>query len=218
MTEWTMKATADKTYANAVTFFNDKMVGIEAYKAAKGNTSGQNSFNKANAVTDIVSQVVKSLQSFKVENKEAFEKRSTAIAMVVGNFKSGLSEVHSKMNEIELQLATILAALSGGLRNLTRVIEESDDASDSDNDTPVKPPPCKAKKQKRKPMVNPTTFSKGDKFTIGISFDQNWDLSTREAYNSAKAVYAKANPVFAKQEREKKQKLLKRQLAKLGEE
>ena len=203
MTEWTMKATADKTYANAVTFFNDKMVGIEAYEAARGNTSGQNSFNKANAVTDIVSQVVKSLQSFKVENKEAFEKRSTAIAMVVGNFKSGLSEVHSKMNEIELQLATILAALSGGSRKRTGVIEKLDDASDSDNDTPVRPPARKTKKQKRKPAAPTATFLKGDKFTTGMWYNPGWDDSTKTVFNAAKKIYAKKHPTFAKADKER---------------
>ena len=41
----------------------------------------------------MVSQVVKQLQGFKEENEEEFEKRDTAIVMVVGEFKGGLSEV-----------------------------------------------------------------------------------------------------------------------------
>ena len=67
-------------------------------------------------------------------------------------------------------------------------------------------------------MANPTTFLRGDKFSIGLSWDPSWDLSTRSAYNSAKDVYAKANPDFAKADKDKKRKLLRRQLAKLGEE
>ena len=34
MTEWTEKAPADKLYGNSVTFFNEKMAGIEVYEAA----------------------------------------------------------------------------------------------------------------------------------------------------------------------------------------
>ena len=59
MTEWTIKAPADKLYANAVTFFNEKISGIEAYEAASGNTSDQNDFSKANSGTDLVSRVLK---------------------------------------------------------------------------------------------------------------------------------------------------------------
>ena len=59
MTEWTTKAPADKLYANAVTFFNEKISGIEAYEAASGNTSDQNDFSKANSGTDLVSRVLK---------------------------------------------------------------------------------------------------------------------------------------------------------------
>ena len=67
MTEWTTKAPADKLYTNAVTFFNEKMAGIKVYEEASGNISGQNGFSQANTVTDIVNQVVESLQSSKEE-------------------------------------------------------------------------------------------------------------------------------------------------------
>ena len=86
--------------------------------------------------------------------------------MTVGNFNGELNKVSNESSEIKSQFATILAALSGGSRKRTRVIEEADDTSDSDNDTPVKPLSCK----RPKPMANSTTVSKGNKFTIGISF------------------------------------------------
>ena len=148
MTEWTERAPADKLYGNAVSFFNGKIAGIEVHEAAIGNTSGQNGFSKANAVTNIVSQVVKRLQGFKEDSVEGFEKRDTAIAMAVAEFKGGLSEARGKMGDIKNQLASILAALSNS-RKRTRVVEESYDASDSSKETPVRPPPRKAKKHKK---------------------------------------------------------------------
>ena len=66
--------------------------------------------------------------------------------MAAGDFKGGPSEMHSEMSEVKSQLATILAALSGGSRKRTQVIEESYDTSNRDNDTPAKTPPRKAKK------------------------------------------------------------------------
>ena len=50
MTEWTIKPNDEKTYANAVLFFNQKTRNLEAYEAASGN---KNSFEAANAAVEI---------------------------------------------------------------------------------------------------------------------------------------------------------------------
>ena len=44
MTEWENNANADKTYANAVIFFNDKMASIENYQENNGNSAKRNGF------------------------------------------------------------------------------------------------------------------------------------------------------------------------------
>ena len=44
MTEWEKKANADKTYTNAVIFFNDKMAFIEKYQENSGNSAKRNGF------------------------------------------------------------------------------------------------------------------------------------------------------------------------------
>ena len=141
-----------------------------------------------------------------------------SIAMAVGNFNGGLSEVRSEMSDIESQLTTILTALSSGLRNRNQVIKESDDTSDSGNDNPAKYPRRKAKKQKQKPGASSTKFSKGNKFLIRMQFDHSWDEKTKNAYNAVKTVYAKDNPSFSNKEKDKPRKKLQRELDKLDEE
>ena len=51
MTKWTIKLKGDKSYDNAVNFFNKKVSNLEAYKAASGN---KNSFDAANAAVDLI--------------------------------------------------------------------------------------------------------------------------------------------------------------------
>ena len=50
MTTCTIKPNVDKTYADAVTFFNEKVANLEAYEAASGNA---NTFESANAAVEI---------------------------------------------------------------------------------------------------------------------------------------------------------------------
>ena len=51
ITAWTIKPNANKTYINAIDFFNQKVSNLKAYKAANGNT---NSFESVNAAVKIV--------------------------------------------------------------------------------------------------------------------------------------------------------------------
>ena len=138
--------------------------------------------------------------------------------MAVGEFKGGLSEVRVEMSDIKSQLTTILTALSRSSRKQTWVIKDLDDASNSDNKNPVRPPPRKAKKQKRKRTAPTATFSKGDKYAVGMWFNQGWDDSTKTAFNAAKKVYGKKHPTFAKQEKARQRLRLQRELDKLDEE
>ena len=88
-----------------------------------------------------MSEVVSSLQCFKVKNEEEFRKRDTALTMAVSKFKGGLSEVRSKMGDIKTSLATIAASLvtlSNSRRKQTWDVEESDSESDSHEETPRK--------------------------------------------------------------------------------
>ena len=53
MTDWEKEAMADKTYANTVLFFNDKMNSIETYQENSGNSAKHNGFGDANAAVEI---------------------------------------------------------------------------------------------------------------------------------------------------------------------
>ena len=64
MTAWTIKLNANKTYDNAVDFFNQKVINFEACKASSGNV---NSFESANAAVEIVDM----LNAHKATNEEA---------------------------------------------------------------------------------------------------------------------------------------------------
>ena len=57
MTEWEKKATSDKTYANAVNFFNDKMVSIEKYQENSSNSAKRNGSESANSALEIADQM-----------------------------------------------------------------------------------------------------------------------------------------------------------------
>ncbi len=54
MTQWTSKPEADKTYANACTFFKDKTVNIESYEAASGKCWSKNNYTTANVALEIL--------------------------------------------------------------------------------------------------------------------------------------------------------------------
>ncbi len=54
MTEWTSKLVADKTYANAVTFFNLKMRNKENYKATRGEVHEFDVANMAVKLTKLL--------------------------------------------------------------------------------------------------------------------------------------------------------------------
>ena len=57
MTEWEKKATTDKIYANALTFFNNKMTSIDTYQENSGNSAKKNSFEGANAAVEIADKI-----------------------------------------------------------------------------------------------------------------------------------------------------------------
>ena len=63
MTAWTIKPNADKTYANAVTFFNEKVANLEVYEASSGNA---NTFKSANTSVEIADM----LNAHKATNEE----------------------------------------------------------------------------------------------------------------------------------------------------
>ena len=96
MTTWGQRAAGLRTYGNAVTYFNNKIAGIELYKVATGNTSGQNGFSQANAVQELTATIVISLEGFKVQNDSEFKKRDTVIVNTVNEFRNGQSELRGE--------------------------------------------------------------------------------------------------------------------------
>ena len=70
MMEWEKKAIATKTYANAVTFVNDKMAYIEKYQENSGNSAKKNSFESANSALEIAEKTKSILKEHIGFNKE----------------------------------------------------------------------------------------------------------------------------------------------------
>ena len=71
--------------------------------------------------------------------------------MAVSEFKDVSSELRNEMNDLKSSLASIAASLAAltNSKKRTRVVEILDKASDSDKETPARPPrKAKAKKQK----------------------------------------------------------------------
>ena len=70
MTEWEKKAEADKTYPNAVLFFNDKMASIEKYQENSCNSAKRNGFESANSALEIADQMKSILKEHMGSNAE----------------------------------------------------------------------------------------------------------------------------------------------------
>ena len=70
MTEWEKKAINAKTYANTVTFFNNKMATIETYGENSGNSAMRNGFESANLALKISDQMKSILKEHIGSNKE----------------------------------------------------------------------------------------------------------------------------------------------------
>ena len=64
MTAWTIKPNAEKSYDNAVNFFNKKVSNLKAYEVARGKA---NNFESANAVVKIADM----LHAHKATNEAA---------------------------------------------------------------------------------------------------------------------------------------------------
>ena len=70
MTEWEKKAIADKNYANAVIFFNDKMAYIEKYQENIGKSPKKDSFESANSALQVSDQMKLILKEHMGSNEE----------------------------------------------------------------------------------------------------------------------------------------------------
>ena len=70
MTEWEKKATANKTYTNAVIFFINKMASIEKYRENSGNSAKRNGFQGTNLAVEISDQMKSILKKHMGSNKE----------------------------------------------------------------------------------------------------------------------------------------------------
>lgn len=97
MPTWGQWGAALKTYGHAVTYFNDKTMGIKQYEASSGNMLGQNVYSQANAVQDMTTKIVTSLEDLKVPNNDKFNKRDTIIINTVNEFRTGQSKLRSKL-------------------------------------------------------------------------------------------------------------------------
>ena len=105
MTEWEKKANADKTYANAVIFFNDKMASIEKYQENSGNSAKRNGFESANSAPEIVDQM-KSIQKEHMLGS-ASEKTIAEHLLQMSSMQSAKYHQEAEMDNIRKDISTL---------------------------------------------------------------------------------------------------------------
>ena len=109
MTEWEKKATADKTYANAVIFFNDKMASIEKYQENSGNSAMRNGFESANSALEIADQMKTIL---KEHMGSAGEKTKADHALQMTTMQSAKDRQDNEMADMRKEISTLTRALT----------------------------------------------------------------------------------------------------------
>ena len=208
MTAWTIKPNAEKTYDNAVDFFNKKVSNLEAYEAASGNVSN---FESANAAVEIADM----LHAHKATNEAAAaalhqRDKEHALAMkTLRNEMAGHSNNESKQLRQDMaQLTALVHAMATNpqkkRRRTTKAVRFQEDSdSDSEDEQPPTPPPTK--KTRRQGRNNnkkkAKTFEVGRQWQVGMYLDDSWEMPTKKAFWKAKKEYCVANPVWAKNDR-----------------
>ena len=119
MTEWEKKAAADKTYANAVIFFNDMMASIKKYQENSGNSAKRNGFESANSALEIANQM-KSI--FKEHMGTSGEKTKAEHLLQMSTMQSAKDRQDRKIANMRKEISTLTRALT----NLThKMVEKS---------------------------------------------------------------------------------------------
>ncbi len=91
MTRWTQKATVDKTYANARTFFKVETASIESYKAANRKFSSNNDCVTVNAAL----KITELLKATKAKN----EVLAKALERNIAEHICAMKELHAEMTQ-----------------------------------------------------------------------------------------------------------------------
>jgi len=205
MTAWTIKPNEDKTYTDAVTFFNEKVANLEAYEAASGNA---NTFESANAAVEIADM----LNAHKATTEAAaaaLHHRDTEHALAMKTLRNEMTTHANNETKQLRQDMTQLTALVKAMattspkkrRRDTKAVTFKDESeSESDDERPPPPPPTKKsrRRDRQKGSNRPKVFREGDKFQPGMRNDYNWEGKRKKAYWKAKKEYCDANPVWAK--------------------
>ena len=109
MTEWEKKAIVDKTYANAVIFFNDKMASIEKYQENSGNSAKRNGFDSANSALEIADQMKSILKEHMSSNGEEAKAEH---ALQMATMQSAKDRQENEMAVMRKEISTLTRALT----------------------------------------------------------------------------------------------------------
>ena len=109
MMKWEKKATDDKTYANAVTFFYEKMTSIETHQENSGNLAKKNGFESANAAVEIADKMKEILQEHIGSNEE---KSNAKHLIQMSTLRSAKDLQDSEMSNMQKEISTLTRALT----------------------------------------------------------------------------------------------------------
>ena len=204
MTEWTIKPDRNKSYNDAVTFFNKKATNLEAYKAASGN---KNSFESINAAVEITEM----LNSHKATNKAAAtallqhdEEQALAIQGIQEEMSTqtdnSTKQLRSDIDKLTALIQTMAAGPSKKRCQTGKAVRFKEDLdSESEDDLPSTPP---LKKKKNRQTFNNRNkkWEVGQRWKPGMFADDAWELTTKRVFWKAKKEYRVANPVWTQKD------------------
>ena len=99
MPEWEKKATDEKTHANAVLFFNDKMTSTETYQENSGNSAKRNGFESANVAVKIADLLKELLKKNMGSNKDDLKKSKAEHPLQIPMLRTSNHRQHTEMKD-----------------------------------------------------------------------------------------------------------------------
>ena len=201
MTEWTIKRNDERTFENAVLFFNQKTRNLEAYEAASGN---KNSFEAANAAVEIADLINSQKETNEAAATTLLQRDEEHALATRGLREETDSSTRQLRSDID-KLTSLVQSLASRSPKQKQRVEKSvrfkeDDDSESDDDLPPTPPP-KKKTKRQKGNQRTKGFEVGKSFKPGMEYDKSWDGKKIHKFYEVRKEYNKAHPEWAKKER-----------------
>ena len=107
MTEWESKVAAEKTYINAVSFFNGKMRAVEVYEQAIRNSTERHRFESANSAVEIDEGLRVFMEEIMGEKANTMAQKNAEHALQMSELQSNNQHQGAKLRTVSQQLSEL---------------------------------------------------------------------------------------------------------------